>query len=129
MMKPQDRTPQQPPVIQPVETDEPRPLFSVMIPAYNCVHYLGHTIQSVLSQALPEAEMQIEVIDDASTDGDVAALVAQIGKGRVGYYRQPENSGSLRNFETCINRAKGHYVHILHGDDFVIDGFFERMIL
>lgn len=126
-MQQQTRTPQQPPVIAPLESGVHRPLFSVMIPAYNCIHYLGHTIQSVLTQALPEAEMQIEVIDDASTDGDVAALVANIGKGRVGYYRQPENGGSLRNFETCINRAKGHYVHILHGDDFVVDGFYQEI--
>ena len=127
-MQQQDRTPQQAPVIAPVAEGIRRPLFSVMIPAYNCINYLGHTIQSVLSQALQEADMQIEVIDDASTDGDVAALVASIGNGRVGYYRQPENSGSLRNFETCINRARGHYIHILHGDDFVVDGFYKEIL-
>jgi glycosyltransferase involved in cell wall biosynthesis len=61
--------------------------------------------------------MQIEVVDDGSTDADKEALVKQTGKGRVEYYRQPENVGSLRNFETRLNRATGHYIHILHGDD------------
>jgi hypothetical protein len=42
----------------------------------------------------------------------------------VNYYRQQKNVGSLRNFETCINRAKGHLVHLLHGDDRVKDGFY-----
>ena len=61
------------------------------------------------------------VLCDGSTDLDVEALVMSLGKGRVKYYRQPQNVGSLRNFETCINRANGHLVHLLHGDDRVKD--------
>ncbi len=71
--------------------------------------------------------MQIEVVDDCSTDADVEALVKAIGGGRVQYYRQPQNVGSLRNFETCINRAKGHLVHLLHGDDKVKPGFYTKI--
>lgn len=72
-------------------------------------------------------QMQIEVVDDCSTDANVKALVERIGKGRVSYFRQKKNQGSLRNFETCINHAKGYYVHLLHGDDFVDDGFYKAM--
>jgi hypothetical protein len=43
----------------------------------------------------------------------------------VKYFRQPKNVGSLRNFETCIDRANGHLVHILHGDDRVLVGFYK----
>jgi hypothetical protein len=44
-------------------------------------------------------------------------LVKKVGKGRVSYFRQKQNVGSLRNFETCINRSRGKYIHLLHGDD------------
>ncbi len=71
--------------------------------------------------------MQIEVVDDTSTDADVEAMVMRIGKGRIKYFRQPENVGSLRNFETCINRSKGELVHLLHGDDRVYPEFYEKM--
>ncbi len=71
--------------------------------------------------------MQIEVIDDASTDADVEAIVAEIGAGCVKYFRQPENVGSLRNFETCINRSRGQLIHLLHGDDRVRPGFYEKI--
>lgn len=71
--------------------------------------------------------MQIEVCDDASTDTDVGALVKEAGAGRIAYYRQPSNVGSLRNFETCLNRSRGHLIHLLHGDDKVRDGFYTRM--
>jgi hypothetical protein len=67
------------------------------------------------------------VVDDHSSDEDVESLVWELGKGRVGFYRQPTNVGSLRNFETCINRAQGHYVHLLHGDDLVKPGFYSEI--
>ena len=120
------RIPTVPPIILPVE-DEVRPLWSVMIPAYNCISFLGATLESVLIQDPGEAVMQIEVVDDCSTDGDVAALVKLIGKGRIRYFRQEQNSGSLRNFETCLNRAKGHWVHLLHGDDRVEKGYYQEI--
>jgi glycosyltransferase involved in cell wall biosynthesis len=98
-----------------------------MIPVYNCAIYLEDTLQSVLLQDPGEEAMQIQVVDDASTDMDVKALVEKIGKGRVQYFRQSENIGSLRNFETCINHAHGHIVHLLHGDDRVGPGFYAKM--
>jgi len=122
-----DRIPLSPPVIPALPLNLERPLWSVMIPVYNCAAFLPETLASVLQQALPENNMQIEVIDDASTDADVKAMVQQIGKGRVKYYRQPENVGSLRNFETCLNRAQGRLVHLLHGDDRILPGYYEEI--
>ncbi|MDO6391759.1 glycosyltransferase [Pontibacter sp. BT731] len=97
-----------------------------MIPVYNCSQFLTETLKSVLNQVTAQ-DMQIEVVDDASTDANVEALVKQIGGGRIAYFRQPENVGSLRNFETCINRSRGELIHILHGDDLVRLGFYEKL--
>lgn len=74
----------------------------------------------------PEA-MQIEVVDDASTDDNIESIVYNIGKGRISYYRHAQNVGSLKNFEMCINRAKGRIIHLLHGDDRVRDGYYTTM--
>lgn len=126
-----DRIPSAPPVITAVTGSAARPLFSVMIPTYNCIAYVRQTIESVLAQDMGAAKMQIEVVDDFSTDGDLKKLVEEIGKGRVQFFQQPQNRGSLRNFETCLNRACGYYVHLLHGDDLVKPGFYneiERLI-
>jgi glycosyltransferase involved in cell wall biosynthesis len=122
-----DRIPQQPPVIAPITGEISRPLWSVMIPAYNCSIYLMETLESVLQQDPGGEHMQIEVVDDASTDADVKSIVQTIGQGRIMYYRQPFNVGSLRNFETCIKRARGHLIHILHGDDKVKEGYYEKI--
>lgn len=122
-----ERIPAFPPHIPPLPATAHRPLWSVMIPVYNAVAFLPEAMESILQQQQPEKYMQIEVIDDASTDADVEALVKKIGKGRVGYYRQPENRGSLRNFETCINRSRGQLVHLLHADDKVLPGYYQKM--
>jgi glycosyltransferase involved in cell wall biosynthesis len=121
------RVPQRPPVIAPVKEGVQRPLWSVMIPVYNCSHYLKETLEAVLAQDPGPEQMQIEVVDDCSTDADVAQLVMQIGKGRIDYFCQPVNVGSLRNFETCLNRSRGKYIHLMHGDDRVMQGFYSEM--
>jgi glycosyltransferase involved in cell wall biosynthesis len=121
------RIPHVPPVIEPLSDNMSRPVWSVMIPVYNCIDYLRYAIESVLVQDIGADLMQIEVVDDCSTDGDVKSLVESVGEGRVKYFRQAVNVGSLRNFETCINRSRGVYVHLLHGDDLVLPGYYKKM--
>jgi len=102
-------------------------MWSVMIPVYNCFDTLAETINSVLIQDPGKEYMQIEVVDDGSTDGDVKELVEHLGKGRIEYFRKEHNEGSLANFETCISRARGVLVHLLHGDDRVRNGYYEKI--
>lgn len=120
--------PLEPPAIKPASQLKQYPILSVMIPVYNCGQYLAEALESVLVQGFSEQEMQIEVIDDASTDINVEAIVHQIGKGRIRYYRQEENVGSLQNFATCINRSEGKLIHLLHGDDKVKPGYYTKVL-
>ena len=112
------------PRISPVTGVSPRPFWSVMIPVYNCAAYLRTTLGSVLPQLTPDHDAQIEVVDDCSTKDDPAAVVRECGDGRVRYFRQPKNVGPQANFTTCIERSQGEWVHILHADDLVADGFY-----
>jgi cellulose synthase/poly-beta-1,6-N-acetylglucosamine synthase-like glycosyltransferase len=65
-----------------------RPGVTVLVPAYNEAASVGDTIQSLLAQTVPAAE--IIVIDDGSTDG--TAEVA--GRYGVTVVRPPKNTGS-----------------------------------
>jgi GT2 family glycosyltransferase len=96
-----------------------------MIPNYNCANYLERTLKSVLEQAPGTELMQIEVVDDCSTKDDPEAVVRELGGGRVSFYRQPQNVGSITTFNTCIERSCGQLVHILHSDDMVLPGFYK----
>ncbi len=113
--------------IPPVPPGEARPLWSVMIPTFNCARHLRSTLEGVLAQDPGPGRMQIEVVDDHSTADDPRAVVEEVGRGRVAFHRQPENVGHVRNFNTCLRRSRGTLVHLLHGDDLVSDGFYRRM--
>jgi glycosyltransferase involved in cell wall biosynthesis len=104
-----------------------RPFWSVMIPTYNGDPHLIDTLECVLAQDPGPDEMQIEVVDDRSTRGDPEALTRKVGGDRVSFFRQPANLGHSGNFNTCIRRARGEVVHILHDDDRVRPGFYERL--
>jgi len=95
-----------------------------MIPTFNCADYLKITLQSLLDQDPGLDEMQIEVVDDCSTKDDPKAVVEELGRGRVQFFRQTRNVGAIENFNTCVRRSRGHYVHLLHGDDLVYPGFY-----
>jgi glycosyltransferase involved in cell wall biosynthesis len=113
--------------IPPVADAAARPLWSVMIPTFNCGRYLSDTLDSVLRQAPSADVMQIEVIDDHSLLDDPESVVRNTGAGRIGFFRQPANVGHIKNFETCLNRARGQLIHLLHGDDYVLDGFYSAI--
>lgn len=104
------------------------PFWSVMIPVRSPdPKYFRQTLESVLAQKRQPEEMQIEVVDDASPSGDVERLIREIGADRVQYHRHPENLGLCGNWNACIERAHGDWIHILHQDDLVRPGFYERM--
>ena len=114
--------------IEPVREDVPRPLWSVMIPSFNSApSYLRQTIDSVLAQDPGPEQMQIEVVDDCSNEDDLEALVRECGNGRVSFYRKPVHEGMTPMFNSCIQRSRGQLVHILHSDDYVLPGFYQRL--
>ncbi|GAB1543037.1 hypothetical protein NUACC21_57110 [Scytonema sp. NUACC21] len=115
------------PTIEPVLQGIHRPKWSVMIPTYNRTEYLEQTLHSVLQQAYSPDEMQIEVIDNCSISDEVQRIVEKVGKNRVSFFKQPYNLGLVGNLNTCLRRARGHLVHILHDDDLVLPGFYNHL--
>ncbi|EDZ94635.1 glycosyl transferase family 2 [Limnospira maxima CS-328] len=115
------------PSIPSVSNSINRPLWSIMIPTYNGDTYLEETLNSILEQDLDPQTTEIEVVDDCSTAGDTEAIVKTVGRGRVKFYRQPHNLGLVENWNACINRSRGHWVHILHQDDRVLPGFYRQI--
>jgi len=115
------------PTLPPVADGEPRPLWSVMIPLYNSASYLRETLASILAQDPGPDVMQITVVDDHSTQDDPAAVVEELGRGRVEFYRQPQNVGPVKNFQTTLELSRGKLIHLLHGDDLVRDGFYQKL--
>lgn len=112
---------------QPVDAARERPLWSVLIPVFNCAKYLEDSLSSVLAQDRGEDRMEIIVVDDHSTKDNPEEVVRRLGGSRVRFIRQPENVGKARNYETGLQASRGHLIHQLHGDDRVLPGFYESM--
>lgn len=114
-------------LVKPIRPFQERPTWSVMIPHYNRDDYLHQALESVLAQDQGAEKMEIWVVDDCSSLGNPETIVKEIGKGRINFFRQQENVGQLSNFETCLNLSKGFIIHLLHCDDFVHPGFYEKL--
>jgi GT2 family glycosyltransferase len=113
--------------IEPVDEDLPRPLWSVLIPCYNCARFLELTLNSVLAQDPGPGRMEIIVIDDCSTRDNPEEVVERLARGRVRFIRQKRNVGKVRNYETGLTMSRGQLIHQLHGDDLVLPGFYAAM--
>jgi glycosyltransferase involved in cell wall biosynthesis len=119
----------EPPRIEPLLTnEETRPFWSVMIPVYNAPEsYLEETLRSVLQQDPGPEVMQIEVVDDCSPNGTPAALIRRVAGDRVSLNCAKKNRGLAGTWNRCIELARGEWVHILHQDDYVLPGFYNRI--
>ncbi|MEM6450509.1 MAG: glycosyltransferase family 2 protein [Cyanobacteria bacterium P01_D01_bin.105] len=117
------------PVISPVSDLGERPLWSVMITCHRAT-YLAQTLESVLMQAPGLASMQIEVVVDgvdAKVQAEIRAIAQDIGAKRVQVYTHDERIRQPYILNLAISRAKGHWVHILHDDDWLAPGFYQAM--
>lgn len=121
--------PAPPPAVVPLTDPGPRPRVSVMLPTYLPTGMLRETVRSVLVQALPRDEMQITVVDDGSPPGLVASLLEAVDPtGRVEIVSHGERLGLAGNWNRAIGLARGHLVHLLHQDDWVLPGFYSRVL-
>jgi glycosyltransferase involved in cell wall biosynthesis len=87
-------------------------LFSICIPAYNGALYLPVMLQALLPQArLASEEVEVLVIDDASTDHTEAVVQAARRHGPLRYIRNQTNLGSARNIVSGpVQHATGEFV-------------------
>jgi len=97
-----------------------------MVPTRNRTEFLEKTLLSVLAQDPGPERMQIEVVDDASSEGDAEGIVQALGKGRIAFHRLSENLGMGPCWNVCVSRARGHWVHLLHDDDIVRPNFYRE---
>ncbi|MEH2257473.1 glycosyltransferase [Nostoc sp.] len=115
------------PAIPPLtDPEKPRPFWTVVIPVYNRTDYLLECLASVLVQWTGAEQMEILIMDNASTP-PLFDLVNSIGGGVIRYYRNQENIGGARNYNAGIALSRGQWVHVLHDDDCVLPGFYERL--
>ena len=98
-----------------------RPLISVVIPVFNGEAFVADAIESLLAQ--DDADFELIVIDDGSTDG-TADVLAGFG-GRIRSHRQA-NGGTSTARNRGISLAQGELFVFLDADDLHPPGYLAR---
>lgn len=88
--------------------------FSICIPNYNYGRYIAETIESVLNQ---EAEVEVHVSDNCSTDDSVARVEA-LADPRIRITQNAWNVGFAGNLDRACQGAAGERMILLSSDDF-----------
>lgn len=99
-----------------------RPFFSVVIPTFNRVELLAHSLQSVLDQTFLDVETV--VVDNGSSDGTSAFL--DDWAHRVRSVRIDENRGIAPARNLGVNESHGQWVAFLDDDDLWLPNHLER---
>src|SRR5438477_4036842 len=89
-------------------------LVSVVIATYNMGRYLPEAVQSVLGQSYANVDLQI--VDDGSTDDTPAILRRWDGHPRVRLYSQA-NAGKARAMNQGVALSGGSFIAFLDADD------------
>ena len=103
-----------------------RPLFSIVMPAYNAAGHIAHSVRSVQAQTI--GDWELIVVDDASTDGTaqvVEELAAQDRRIRV--VRLGLNAGAAGARNAGLGEACGLYVWLPDSDDTFDADLLERV--
>ncbi len=89
---------------------------------------LAEAIGSVLAQDSGPSRMEVLVVDDGTASLDVRALVHELAGDRVRVVRPDRRLGLPAAWNACIEAATGEIVHVLHQDDRVLPGFYDRLV-
>ena len=116
-----------PPKIDPVPVGVHRPLFSVMIPVCNRTKYLRQALESVFNENYPIEEMQICIVDNSTETIFWENFLSSEERKRVEIFKQPFHVSLGDNWNACIQQSRGHLVHILHDDDWILRGFYDEI--
>jgi len=92
------------------------PIISIIIPVFNG-DYIEECMESCLYQTLPPEDLEIIVIDDASTDDTVERILKMSDSFPIHLIKMKKNGGPAAARNAGLSVAKGEYISFLDADD------------
>jgi GT2 family glycosyltransferase/glycosyltransferase involved in cell wall biosynthesis len=109
-----------------IESMPNAPLISIVLPVYNGQKYLLAAIESCLSQTCSDFELLIA--DDGSTDNSWSIIEkASTLDKRIKAWKNKENLGLFKNYNFCMEQAKGKYIKPFAQDDLLASNCLEKL--
>lgn len=101
------------------------PRVSIITTAYNVAPFIEQAVRSALAQTF--ADIEVIVVNDASTDA-TAEILNTISDPRLRIITNPENLGAGQSRRVGIAAAKGQFIQLLDGDDYLDPSFIEALL-
>ena len=108
-----------------MNTPQPVPAISVVIPVYNTGKYLRKCLDSIVSQTMKD--MEIICVNDGSTDDSPAILREYADRDPRFRVISQENRGLSTTRNVGMDAARGNYLYFIDSDDFLDAGALERL--
>ncbi len=103
-----------------------QPLISVIIPVYNVAQYIGHCLDSILSQTYRNIE--VIVINDGSKDDSLNVINSYVKKDARIHLIDKLNEGVSVARNEGLDAAKGEYILFVDGDDWIDSCMVENLL-
>ena len=100
--------------------------ISVIVPAYNIGLWLGRSLDSLLSQTVPNLE--IIVVDDGSSDNTAEVIREYAAKFDKIHPVFKENGGVTSARLRGVQKSTGEWIAFMDGDDYVEPQMYARLL-
>lgn len=109
---------------------EREPLLSVIVPCYNVEQYVGRCLDSIISQTIGIGNLDIVLVNDASTDGTSSILQRYVEQypEHMRVINLEQNSGLSHARNLGIREAKAEYIAFVDSDDWIAPRMYEDLL-
>lgn len=105
------------------------PVISVIIPVFNVAHYLPQAVESVVNQSYGFKNIELIIVNDASTDNTSDILHKLITMyPMIKVIDNAENRGVSAVRNDGLRVATGEYVTFLDGDDYYTVDYLKNLL-
>jgi glycosyltransferase involved in cell wall biosynthesis len=102
------------------------PTVSILVPTYNCAHYLPLLCNSIKRQT--DTDFEALIWDDGSMDNTAEAIAPFLNDRRFQFLRSPNNQGLNKSWFELLSRARGEFWCSPGADDILFPDFLARRL-
>lgn len=104
-------------------------LISLIIPIYNAGEYLDHTINSVIKQSIGFENIELILVDDASSDNSRKIIENYVDKydNIIPFYSETSHGSSSFGRNVGLKKSTADFIMFMDHDDLIDENFCKKL--